>query len=92
MAIDDSLIHCLFPNLKRKYCYEQTFPDGVIGAMSTTGYDALYETLLLACNSYRVRGLALSEAMPKALRFAISVAHQGQYWGNTNRIYVEEIP
>ncbi|MEH2037511.1 hypothetical protein [Nostoc sp.] len=96
MAIDDSLIDCLFPNLKRKHCYGQTFPDGVIGAMSTTGYDALYETLRVACFSVRVRGLALSEAMPKALRFAIdvaiSVADQEQYWSNTNRIYVEEIP
>ncbi|MEH2174103.1 hypothetical protein [Nostoc sp.] len=58
--------------------------------MSTTGYDALYETLRVACFPVKVRGLALSEAMPlakplveKALRFAIgvaiSVAHQGQY-------------
>ncbi|PHM11148.1 hypothetical protein CK516_04235 [Nostoc sp. 'Peltigera malacea cyanobiont' DB3992] len=84
LAIDDSLIDCLFPNLKRKHCYGQTFPDGVIGAMSTTGYDALYETLRVACFSVRVRGLAID--------VAISVADQEQYWNNTNRIYVEEIP
>ncbi|MEH1862404.1 MAG: hypothetical protein V7L21_31375 [Nostoc sp.] len=80
MAIDDSLIHYLFPNLKLKHCYEQTFPDGVIGAMSTTGYDA--------------GGLAtasLRDALAFAIGVAISVAHQEQYWGNTNRIYVEEI-
>ncbi len=32
--------------------------------------DALYETLRVACNSYRVRGLALSEAMPLAFTLA----------------------
>ncbi|WP_335218437.1 hypothetical protein [Nostoc sp.] len=34
-----SLIDYLFPNLKRKYCYEWTLADGVvIGVMSTMGY------------------------------------------------------
>ncbi|MBN3944801.1 hypothetical protein [Nostoc sp. NMS9] len=48
--------------------------------MSTTGYDA--------------GGLAtasLRDALAFAIGVAISVAHQEQYWGNTNRIYVEEI-
>ncbi|QLE44023.1 hypothetical protein FD723_28685 [Nostoc sp. C052] len=64
LVIGDSLIDYLFPNLKRKYCYEWTLADGVvIGGMSTMGY-----------------------------AYAISVTHQRQYGGNTNRIYAEEIP
>ncbi|MBG1268605.1 hypothetical protein [Nostoc sp. WHI] len=34
LVIDDNLIHYLFPNLKRKYCSEQTLPNGANGAMS----------------------------------------------------------
>jgi hypothetical protein len=40
--------------------------------------DALYETLRVACFSVRVRGLALSEAMPKALPLVHEVSPIGE--------------
>ncbi|MHC0064448.1 hypothetical protein ACWATR_16360 [Nostoc sp. UIC 10890] len=47
LVIGDSLIHYLFSNLKRKHCYERTLPDGVIGAIATTGYSASLLVLLI---------------------------------------------